>query len=132
MLLFIIFVALLIIGIVLVIISKHKWNFDYGTLGWFLTIINGSIVSIMLLVLAIQPTEFKYNEEEYNNLKAQVETVTYDDIVTSDNLRNQVLDMNNDIARHKHFSKNIFIGMFYSKHLGELEPLHWQSKVFEG
>ena len=62
------------------------------------------------------------------NLKAQVEYIDKDDIVTSENLRNQVLNMNNTIDSHRVYHKNIWIGDFYSEKIGNLPKLEWKSK----
>ena len=72
--------------------------------------------------------KFDYIKEEYHNLELQINTIEYDDIVTGENLRNQVLEMNNKISEHKVYSKNILIGIWYSEEIGNLKPLEWKSK----
>ena len=133
MLLIILFGVLTLLGIVMVILSHvHTKNYyrPYDGLmapGWLITVIFGLVVIGMLICTIDLKSNFAYNEDRYNNLKAQVEMCDRDDIVTDDNLRNQVLEMNNDIAKHRQYSKNKWIGMYYSKHFGTLEPLQWKS-----
>ena len=81
----------------------------------------------MLLSTITLSSEFAYTEAQYNNLKKQVEYADQDDIVTDANLRNQVLEMNNTISEHKCYSSNIWIGVWYSERIGNLEPLKWKS-----
>lgn len=87
-------------------------------------------VAFLALVgkLCVKPAEFAWNEQQYYNLKAQVEYVDFDYSLSDNNLRNQVLKMNDDIARHKAFSHNWLVGIFYCERLGELEPLKWRAE----
>lgn len=120
--------VLMLLGIVMVILSNAKYRYDdLGMPGWLMTIIFGLCFIGALLVTIDLKSNFAYNEDRYNNLKAQVEMCDRDDIVTDANLRNQVLEMNNDIAKHRQYSKNVWIGMYYSEHLGSLEPLQWKT-----
>ena len=84
-------------------------------------------MAIMLLCASTLPADFEYLEEKYNNLKVQLEEVERDDIVTGENLRNQALDMNNEISKHRCYSKNMLVSMWYSERIGNLEPLKWKS-----
>ena len=127
MLLITVFGVLTLIGIMLIIISEHSYKFDYMGTGWVLAGVFGLCFLAGLLCTIDLKSNFAYNEERYNNLKAQVEMCDRDDIVTDANLRNQVLEMNNDIAKHRQYSKNVWIGMYYSERLGSLEPLQWKT-----
>ena len=133
MLLIIVLGALMLIGILMAAISHIRTkNFYYPFLnleapGWIITFTSGLVVLVMTICTIDLKSNFAYQEDQYNNLKMQVEMCGRDDIVTDANLRNQVLDMNNDIAKHRQYSKNVWIGMYYSKHLGTLEPLQWKS-----
>lgn len=127
MLLITVFGVLTLIGIMLMIISNHSYKFDYGTTGCFVAFFSGLCFIGALVVTIDLKSNFAYKEDRYNNLKAQVEMCDRDDIVTGANLRNQVLEMNNDIAKHRQYSKNVWIGMYYSERLGSLEPLQWKT-----
>ena len=117
----------LFVGIVLVIYGMREYSDEASILGWVLTIVCGIVVAIMLICASTLPADFEYIEEKYNNLKAQLEEVDRDDIVTGENLRNQALDMNNQISKHRCYSKNMWVSMWYSERIGNLEPLKWKS-----
>jgi len=128
MLLITLFGVLTLIGVIMAIISQKSWNYDKLSFpGWMLISIFGLGFITCLACTIDLKSNFAYNEDRYNNLKAQVEMCDRDDILTDANLRNQVLDMNNDISKHKQYSKNVWIGMYYSERLGSLEPLQWKS-----
>lgn len=122
--------VLTLLGIALVIYDH--WLVPYSNIpsfaGWTLTLGGGFIIVTMLITAATLETEFAYTEDQYNNLKEQLEYVERDDIVTGENLRNQVLDMNNTISKHKRYSQNWWVGMWHSKRIGNLEPLEWKSR----
>ena len=126
MVLGIIFVALLVIGILLFRIGDHN-DFIFGVIFGIGGIVLGSIGSLAILItVATLKSDFEFYEAEYHNLKHQVEYVNKDDIVTSENLRNQVLKINNIIDRHRIYHKNIFVGDFYSERIGNLPKLEWR------
>ena len=127
MVLGIIFVALLVIGILLFRIGDHN-DFMPGVIIGITGIIFGSIGSLAILImLTTLKSDFEFCEAEYYNLKHQVEYVNKDDVVTSENLRNQVLRVNNTIDHHRIYHKNIFVGDFYSEKIGNLPKLEWRS-----
>lgn len=125
--LFIVFIALLVIGGLVVFINNRKGYSDNAfVLGWSSIVCSAVALVIMSVVLIDYHTSgFEYNEARYNNLKRQVEYVGVDGVVTDANLREEVLQMNHDIDKHRVYSKNPWIGVFYSEHLGELEKLEW-------
>ena len=121
------FIAAVVVGIILIIYGNKEYE-DWALFtGWVSVVIGGIVVVIMLLCASTLPADFAYLEEKYNNLKTQIETIERDDIVTGENLRNQVLDMNNEISKHKCYSKNMWVSMWYSERIGNLEPLKWNS-----
>ena len=105
----------------------------YDCFGLFLL---GAIPACLVLIALIIcicvgmtiESDWEYTEAQYYNLKAQVEYIDKDDIVTSENLRNQVLDMNNTIDSHRVYHKNMWVGDFYSEKIGNLPKLEWKSK----
>ena len=116
------------VGVILIIYGNRNWKEGAEVLGFVLTIICGLILVVMLLLTTTLSSKFAYIEEEYNNLKNQLEKIDHDDIVTGENLRNQVLEMNNKISMHKCYSQNKWVSMYFSEHIGNLEPLEWKSK----
>lgn len=95
-----------------------------GSIFGFVALFGLTIAGCCLITLK---EEFAYTESQYNNLKEQIEYCDRDDIVTDSNLRKQVLDMNNTIAKHRDFSHNFWIGMYFSERIGSLENLKWKS-----
>ena len=127
--LMIILAVLLLASIALFIYGKkNKWKRENcliaGVVGM---IFIGGTFLVLVGVLCVKPAQFAWNEQQYYNLKAQVEYVDFDYSLSDNNLRNQVLEMNDGIACHRAFSHNWFVGVFYSERLGELEPLKWRA-----
>jgi hypothetical protein len=117
-----------IIAIVLIRKSDSYRSYEFEPAAWIGAIVGGIAVVIISIVLINEENEFAYNKEQYYNLQKQVETLSKDDIVTGENLRNQVLEMNNMISKHKIYSKSSWVGVFYSEEIGSLEPLEWGIK----
>ena len=128
--LMIILAVLLLASIALFIYGKMDEWYREGCLIAGVTgmIFVGVTFLVLVGVLCVKPAEFAWNEQQYYNLKAQVEYVDFDYSLSDNNLRNQVLEMNDDIACHRAFSHNWFVGVFYCEHLGELEPLKWRAE----
>ena len=122
--------VLLLASIALFIYGKMDECYREGCLiaGVVGMIFVGGTFLVLVGVLCVKPAEFAWNEQQYYNLKAQVEYVEFDYSLSDNNLRNQVLEMNDDIACHRAFSHNWFVGVFYCEHLGELEPLKWRAE----
>ena len=128
MLLIILFIVILALAIVFAYVGMK-----YDCFGLF--ILGGITTGIIFIALAVcacigitLESDWEYTEAQYYNLKAQVEYIDKDDIVTSENLRNQVLHMNNTIDSHRVYHKNIWVGDFYSEKIGNLPKLEWKSK----
>ena len=126
MLTFITLGVLIAVGIVILIINGKKWYED-----WIVPVVGGFVVcaAIVVIVLGVSlftiERDFDYIEERYCNLMEQVEYVDVDNIVTDANLRNQVLEMNNTIAKHRVYCDNPWVGPWYSERIGNLENLTW-------
>lgn len=127
MVLGIILICLFILGILFWTIGDKYDSFGSVIFGIFGSIV-GIIGTIVIIIVGITlENDFEYTESQYYNLKSQVEYVDKDDIVTSENLRNQVLYMNNTIDKHRIYHKNFIIGDFYSERIGNLKKLEWKS-----
>ena len=129
--LIILFVVILISSVIAIVFlrkSDSYWSDALEPAGWIGTIIGSIAVVVIPIVLINEENEFAYEIEKYQNLREQVETLSGDDIVTGENLRNQVLKMNNEISKHKIYSKSSWVGVFYSEDIGNLEPLKWGHK----
>ena len=123
---FIAFGVLIAISIILLIINSHKWYSDLTTFvcGTILILCLFAAIACGFSLLTIEK-DFDYIEAQYNNLKEQVDYVDYDYILTDANLRNQVLEMNNTIAKHYTYCDNPWLGLWYSERIGNLENLEW-------
>lgn len=119
------FLAIVLITIANYVNDEHEC---VKVLCWSFGIVFSTVFIAMIISTINLNYEFDYIKEEYGNLKQQVEYVRKDNVVTSENLRNQVLEMNNKISEHKIYSKNMFIGIYYSKDIGNLEKLVWADK----
>lgn len=127
----IIFSVILISSIIAIILIRRSDSYrsdEFEPAAWIGAIVGGIAVVIISIVLINEENEFAYNKEQYYNLQKQVETLSKDNIVTGENLRNQVLEMNNMISKHKIYSKSSWVGVFYSEEIGNLEPLEWGIK----
>ena len=124
---FITFGVIISISIVLIVINYKEWDSDI-VFGIFATFASVSFVASILCGISLLTIEkdFEYTEAQYNNLKEQVEDVEYDYILTDANLRNQVLEMNNKIAKHRTYCDNPWVGLWYSERIGNLENLQWK------
>ena len=128
MLLIILFIVVFVLGIVFIYVGN-----EYDYFGLFMFGAIAACFSFIGLIICgcigiTLESDWEYTEAQYYNLKAQVEYIDKDDIVTSENLRNQVLNMNNKIDSHRIYHKNIWVGDFYSEKLGNLPKLEWKSK----
>ena len=120
-----IFLALLVIaGLILAIRCKSLYS-DVDILGEVVAIMSVIVLVGVLCYSMTLPSKFSYEKAYYHNLKEQLEYVEHDDILTGENLRNQVLEMNCTISKHKCYSRNFFIGVFFSEEIGNLEPLRY-------
>lgn len=128
MLIIILFIVIFALAMVFTYIGQ-KYDcfglFMFGAITACLTFIALIICTCIGITLE---SDWEYTEAQYYNLKTQVEYVDKDDIVTSENLRNQVLHMNNTIDTHRVYHKNMWVGDFYSEKIGNLPKLEWKSK----
>ena len=124
----ILFSVMLIIGIGLIVWGHNDFYDDWKPfVGTIITILCVVALLIAICCTATLKEHFAYTESQYNNLKEQIEYCDRDDIVTDGNLRKQVLDMNNTIAKHREYCHNFWIGLYYSERIGSLENLKWKS-----
>ena len=126
---FIVFGSLLVLSILLAYAScRWFWGDFCCVLACVFGIISAFVLAVALIALPIQQSEFDYTKEEYYNLKVQVEYVESDIVLNDANLRNQVLEMNNKISSHKVYSRNWWVGVYYSKEIGNLPKLQWKNE----
>ncbi len=107
--------------------EKHRdCSISIGTIsGFALVIILFSFINI--------GNRFNYIVEKYDNLKLQVEEYNNmsEPIKVSSleyDIREDVLEMNNTISKHKVMSQGVWTSCWYSKKVGNLEKLKLSSK----
>ena len=123
MLTIIVFVVLVVLSILCCIFSKQNNDWWFGA-----SIIFSLGLLCMMLSLCNINKNFEYTIEKYNNLKEQVEiynkmedhtkiaSVEYD-------IREEVLNTNNMISKHKIMCNSIWVSCWYSEKIGNLEKL---------
>lgn len=97
----------------------------------------GTMSGIALVIILFSfiniGNRFNYIVEKYNNLKLQVEEYNNmsEHIKVSSleyDIREDVLEMNNTISKHKVMSQSVWTSCWYSKKVGNLEKLKLSSK----
>lgn len=101
------------------------------------SIIIGTMSGIALVIILFSfiniGNRFNYIVEKYDNLKLQVEEYNNmsEPIKVSSleyDIREDVLEMNNTISKHKVMSQSVWTSCWYSKKVGNLEKLKLSSK----
>ena len=128
MTLVILFICILLLGIVLMYLEDKLDSTICAICGIGSIFISTIALTVCLSIGFTLESDWEYYKAQYYNLKQQVEYVDKDDIITSENLRNQVLDMNNKIDSHKIYHNNFWLKDFYSEEIGNLPKLEWKSK----
>ena len=122
------FIGILLLGIVFIYLD-NKFDSIICTICGIGSIFVSTIALIVCLSIGFTlESDWEYYKAQYYNLKQQVEYVDKDDIMTSENLRNQVLNMNNTIDLHRIYHNNFWLKDFYSEEIGNLPKLEWKSK----
>ena len=101
--------------------SYNDWDIFCG----FALIVN-VIVSGCLIASIFCRLHFPGEVIEYENLKAQVEvynTDTTHNSIEAYSLREDVLKVNNNVKKHKVYSRNPWTNVWWSKKIGDLEPI---------
>ena len=107
-----------------------EYHLDFSMFG---CIISGIVLVIILLSFINIGNKFNYIVEKYDNLKLQVEEYNNmsESIKVSSleyDIREDVLEMNNTISKHKVMSQSVWTSCWYSKKVGSLEKLKLSSK----
>lgn len=122
MLLLILFFGLGIILIILGIIF-YKYTSSDGGVCFFGAIICLLAGIIGLFTLIGKNASFNTILYDYENTVALVETYNGLDYGNMSNLTEKIIDINSTIAKHKAFSNSKWVGIWYSKDVGALEPI---------
>ena len=118
-----VFVILLIIGIILYKLGDDLWNTILEFIGIMLCMIMGTFTFITILFVITKPyteKDFNIKYEVYNKI---VEDSNYNDIRDS-NLMVTIAEINNEIIENKEYCNDFWVGILYSKKIGNYELLN--------
>ena len=129
----IIVAILLIIPVVLLVVDYYKNIFWDPTLIW-IWVVGTFFINLGVFCSLININrEFDYTIEKYNNLKVLVEE--YNEKADSTgypeleyDIRKQVVEMNNEISRHKVMHDSPWNGSWYSEEVGNLPIITYKTK----
>ncbi len=123
--------ALFLLSFIAFLLTKKKYS---SSIYWTITD-TSLLLAIIFIVIFIfmfigipKKRDIEYKISKYENLRAQAEGLTRNDIVDLDNLREEILDMNNDIDKNKIYSKSPWISVFYSEKIGNLQKLTYSGE----
>lgn len=119
----IITIAAIVIGIALCYFGSKFYNDSCVFIGGGMSILFFVILIFMFLTLAGIKAEFNTFINRYEYTKNIVENYCYGDYGNTFELTNQIIEINNTIAEHKAKCDNPWYNVWYSKDIGELEPL---------
>ena len=120
---FILIGAILILSIICIIIGERIYSDVFNILGGIFGIISLTIILGMIFTLINIDKEFEATINEYEVLKAQVECYKPGDYGNASEIMSKTLHMNSLIAKHKALSDSNWSGLWYSKEIGNLEPI---------
>ena len=120
---FILIGAILLICIALIIIGEKTYEEGLAMFGWGVGICTFLAIVIMSFTLINIKANFRATINEYEVLKAQVENYKRGDYGNASEIMSKTLYMNSVIARHKAMADSKWSGPWYSKEIGELEPI---------
>lgn len=113
--------------------AKCNYYSDWEHWG-IVSLIAAVVVAVFMVVVPLtlinRNSRFEYTAEEYNNMKSLVEqynncpdSSAFRIVSLEQDIREDVLDMNNTISEHKVMSKSPWVGPWYSEKVGRLEKL---------
>lgn len=114
-------IILFIIGIILCIWGSNVFD-GIGRLiiGIALVAFIGLALFLELIVVLLKPLDYKNFKIEYETIK---QTITTSQDIRDTNYTQKMIEINTEINVNKEFSDNQWVGIFYSKQIGELEIL---------
>lgn len=114
-------IILFIIGIILCIWGSNVFD-GVGRLiiGMALVAFIGLALFVELIVILFKPLDYKNFKIEYETIK---QTITTSQDIRDTNYTQKMIEINTEINVNKEFSDNQWVGIFYSKQIGELEML---------
>lgn len=125
------FLLIYLASLVLAIITKRNYK-RYLDWCWKDTHILISVICFFVVLFMFffipKKRDVEYEIAKYENLKEQSESLTREDIVDLDKLREEILEMNNTIDRNKIYSSSPWISIWYKKEIGNLQKLTYTGR----
>lgn len=129
----------IIVGVftpICVLCFKNSYKFDCETFLDIVGFVSGLIALLSATVLLVASVSliglkstFKVEIEKYNNTVELVESYKNcsdnSNCVFEYDLRKDILEINNTIAKHKVWRKNKWFSLWYSEEIGNLEPIKY-------
>ncbi len=114
-------IILFVIGIILCIWGSNDFD-GVGRLiiGMTLVAFIGLALFVEFIVILLKPLDYKNFKIEYETIK---QTITTSQDIRDTNYTQKIIEINTEINVNKEFSDNQWVGIFYSKQIGELEIL---------
>lgn len=116
--------AITIVLIVLGAIAVHKNPRGIAQVGFFaIAIIIGIVALVASASLININRRFDAFEYRYENTKALLESYPRQEYGNMTFLTTEIIEINNEISEHKAYAHSKLCGVWYSKKIGNLEPL---------
>lgn len=132
MLFFILAIAFIIIGALMVYIEFKIDNVDStmccGITGVALCVVTGVCIFGMLLSLPFRGPRFNNIQYEYEITKALIESYEGGEYGNVNSLTDKIITINSQINEHRAKCKNDWLGIWYSEEVGDLEPLRFPER----
>lgn len=114
-------IILFVIGIILYIWGSNDFD-GVGRLiiGMTLVAFIGLALFVEFIAILLKPLDYKNFKIEYETIK---QTITTSQDIRDTNYTQKIIEINTEINVNKEFSDNQWVGIFYSKQIGELEIL---------
>lgn len=115
-------------GLILAILGLSKdWDFA-GEAGMTFIIVGAVALICMGLSLVNKQARFNATIADYENTAALVETYQGTDYGNMNALTEKIISINKEIASHKAHSKSKWSSIWFSKEIGNLEPIVYGRK----
>ena len=121
---------IIVLGIISIIIGRKRCNDSLELTGWIFSAVLASILIITLATDYPSKARVDYDIAMYNELKLEVQQLSTIggnncelNLLAKRELFYEVRKMNNYIDKNKIMSESLWVGVFYSKEIGNLEKI---------
>jgi len=121
---------IIILGIISIIIGRKRCNDSLELTGCIFSVLPATILIITLATDYPTKARINYDIAKYEELKAEVQQMSTIggnncelNLLARGDLFNEVRKMNNYIDKNRIMSESPWVGVFYSKEIGNLEKI---------